>query len=326
VAVAPAPVCANREPPTWVDGAHPNDGVPDPAGRIFFSQFHRNTDVLGQIVAPLYAIDPDGSDLHQIMDCEMQRPRVSPDGTRLAFSLVMDDGWWQVATSAVDGSDLRILTSTPGFAETPDWSPDGSWLIYSHAAQTCVSSVWDTCIVDEGNRYSLWRVNADGTDPRLIGDPDNVDWEPRLSPDGTMVVFSRFHFPGLMTLVVRDLATGEERETSRTDLDLEHPDWSPDGRWIVYNPTCAPGTVPCEQIERVPADDLDATPVVLYAADDAHAGIKPAYSPDGSRIVFGCKGPMCLMDADGSNVETLVTVEGTELNHFDWGVLPSGGG
>ena len=81
----------------------------------------------------LHAIDPDGTDMVALLDCEVARPRFSPDGSRIAFAIVMDDQSFQVATMAADGTDLRILTDTPGYAETPDWSPDGSWLIYSYA-------------------------------------------------------------------------------------------------------------------------------------------------------------------------------------------------
>ena len=45
----------------------------------------------------------------------------------------------------------------------------------------------------------------------------------------------------------------------------------------------------------------------------------PAYSPDGSSIVFGCDGKVCRMNADGSDVVDLFQAPGVELNHFDWG-------
>ena len=319
---SPAPLCANREPPSWVAGASfPADG-PDSQGRIFFGQFARGDAVLGQIVGPLLAIDPDGSDLVQVLDCEIERPRVSPDGTRLAFSIVMDDGTWQVATAAVDGSDLRVVTSTPGYARTPDWSPDGSWLIYSHAPQPCTTESWEDCVLKDGVRYSLWRMDADGGNQQRIGETDTVDWEPRLAPDGHAVVFTRFDVePGLkMRLVIRDVDTGHERYLAPAAHEPEHPDWSPDGQWTIYNRT---GCRTCEQVERVPADNLDAQPEVLYPAGRLHDGYKPVYAPDGSRIVFGCEGRVCVMDADGSHVEVLVSAPGTELNHFDWGVSPT---
>ena len=62
-------------------------------------------------------------------------------------------------------------------------------------------------------------------------------------------------------------------------------------------------------------------PRTLYG-DDSHTGFKPAYSLDGSRIVFGCDGNLCLMNADGSKVVTLVGPVGFELNHFAWGATP----
>lgn len=113
-----------------------------------------------------------------------------PHPIELAFAIVMDDQSFQVATMKVDGSDLRILTDTPGYAETPDWSPDGSWLIYSHAPRACLD--FEDCVINDGNLWTLWRMNADGSDQRLVGNPDTFDWEPRLSPDRQEVVFTRF--------------------------------------------------------------------------------------------------------------------------------------
>ena len=164
------------------------------AGRIVFGRLTRVDDIRGQLVS-LYAIDPDGSDLVQLLDCEVGRPRFSPDGSRLAFGIAMDDGTMQIATMAADGSDLEILTSTEGYADTPDWSPDGSWLVYSHSPVPCVGSSWEPCVIEEGMHQTLWRMDADGSDQRLIGDPDSYDWEPRLSPDGREVVFTRIDPP-----------------------------------------------------------------------------------------------------------------------------------
>lgn len=106
-AIALAPNCRNGlPPPQIVQAQHADDGVPDPAGRIVFGRLTRVDDGLGQLVS-INAIDPDGSDLTQVLDCETERPGYSHDGTRLVFSIAMNDGMYQVATSAVDGSDLR---------------------------------------------------------------------------------------------------------------------------------------------------------------------------------------------------------------------------
>jgi Tol biopolymer transport system component len=157
-------------------------------------------------------------------------------------------------------------------------------------------------------------MNADGSDQRLIGNPPSSawDWEPRLSPDGHEVVFAR-NTPETdhrWTLMIRNLETGEERVAKVDYRDLEHPDWSPDGHFIVYHPN------PNGPIERVPATDATATPELLPGEG---SGLYPAYSPDGSSIVFGCDGRVCRMNADGSDLVVLFEALGVELNHFDWG-------
>jgi Tol biopolymer transport system component len=335
-AAPPAPICAHGAPPAWVtDASHPNDGIPDPAGRIVFGQYTRD-DVNGQLVS-LFAVDPDGSDLVQLLDCDVVRPRFSPDGRTLAFGIAMDDGSRQVATMDADGSDLRILTSTLGVAETPDWSPDGSWLIYAHAPMACFH---DECLQEggEGFHMSLWRMGVDGSDQRRIDGPNRLDdatldlpvatqdWEPRLSPDGTKVVYLRIDgLDSQFTVMLRDLASGAEQPVTGNLRGEEHADWSRDGRWIIYNTfTRQPGFL-FEQVERVPADDPMAEPVVVYPADASHGGWKPTYSPDGSRIAFTCEGRLCAMDADGSNVATIAVAPGREINHVAWGVSATDG-
>ncbi len=174
-----------------------------------------------------------------------------------------------------------------------------------------------------GFRQTLWRMNADGSDPRLIGDPDAFDSEARLSPDGKEVVFDRWDASSqLDVLTIRDLATGAERRVTTTNAgDIEHADWTRDERSIVYNTNNDSSGTYLELIQTVPANDPAAPPTTLYG-DAEHTGFKPAYSPDGSRIVFGCDGALCLMNADGSDVVVLAQSAGVELNHFAWGVTP----
>jgi hypothetical protein len=50
--------------------------------------------------------------------------------------------------------------------------------------------VWSTSRVN--SKHDIWIMNADGTDQRaLTTTPNNVDWFPRISPDGSKVLFAR---------------------------------------------------------------------------------------------------------------------------------------
>ena len=315
----PQPSCRSAETGP-VDGPnHPGDGVADPAGRIAYAVVGRYDEAFGTIGTQLYAIDPDGSDKVLLLDCDVIRPQWSPDGSRLALTIGLDDGSWQVATIAPDGSDLRLLTSGPGIHEIPSWSPDADWLAYDSS---------DVGLDDPTFKVTLWRIGADGSDATLLGDPDTFDAEPRLSPDGTQVAFVRLHPEEdyASEVVIRDLASGDERVVVPLGVAVEHPEWSPDGSSLVFN---ASDSAPdAGTIYTLDLDAPEAAPVVLLdkATGDGWGGVKPVYSPDGSHIVFVCHqgdeadDGICVMNADGTNVTPLVDDPAVAENHPTWGV------
>src|SRR6187399_2472618 len=96
------PSCRSTESGPADGTSLPGDGVADPAGRIAYAVVGRFDNAFGPIGTQLYAVDPDGSDRVLLADCDVIRPQWSPDGSRLALTIGLDDGSWQVATIAPD--------------------------------------------------------------------------------------------------------------------------------------------------------------------------------------------------------------------------------
>jgi dipeptidyl aminopeptidase/acylaminoacyl peptidase len=171
-------------------------------------------------------------------------------------------------------------------------------------------------------------MDADGSNQELLGNPDTFDTEPRISPDGTQVVFTRLTFGGgnqQQTIMVRDLASGEERTIEAAGTAPEHPNWSPDGEWIIYDvASWMTDEIPNDQLERIAADGSGEPEVLLEATltQGASAWYSATAAASSSAASGRTPDAACLMDAD-SEPEILVDEPGVHDNHFSWGVAAS---
>jgi Tol biopolymer transport system component len=115
-------------------------------------------------------------------------PAYSPDGKRIAFVRLTDDG----ANGVLGIRDLAsgkvtLLESTrhgPPKNELggPSWSPDGRQLVYFDIAKGAEGTPPSSC--------ELIIVNADGTGRHALKTPDLAAGDPDWSPDGSTIVFS----------------------------------------------------------------------------------------------------------------------------------------
>jgi Tol biopolymer transport system component len=301
--------------PTNVSG----EGVGDPTGRIAFGRIMAGHERNDQLMA-LYAIDPDGTDLVQLTDGDSAFPAWSPDGSRLAFTIVDSDQAWQIATIAADGSDLQLLTSGAGVHEAPSWSPDGSWIAYDYSP-----------IPPHGPGFHtvLYRMDADGSNQEPLGDPDANDYEPKISPDGRSVLFQRWTGTE-EPVMIRDLVTGQERTV--LSAGGHNASWSPDGEAIVVQTDPSTAGWIWGPIVRIDVSGAETEATELYPGGGESGGFKPVYSPDGSHIAFGCghdagtpdyDEAICVMNADGNDVRILVDSPGEWDNEVAWGVTNS---
>jgi Tol biopolymer transport system component len=112
----------------------------------------------------LYVMDADGTNVRRITPPgrEAQYATWSPTGDSIAFTYV-EDGGFDLYTIRADGSDLRRLTSDGAGGENnwAMWSPDGKRIAW-------------------GRGESVWVMNADGSDRRIVTGAGGVPgaWAP----------------------------------------------------------------------------------------------------------------------------------------------------
>jgi Tol biopolymer transport system component/DNA-binding winged helix-turn-helix (wHTH) protein len=125
-----------------------------------------------------------------------------------------------------------------------------------------------------GGNWDIWVMNADGGNQQQLTADAGVNAHPAVSPDGRRIVFASnragtfniWRMDGDGGNPVRLTAGGGEK----------FPQWSPDGRWVVYNSVSPDESL--YSLWKVPADGGE--PVRLTDADSE----RPAVSPDGRRV------------------------------------------
>jgi TolB protein len=184
--------------------------------------------------ARIFVIREDGTGKQRLTNSKSSEsgPAYSRDGKRIAFSSIRGRNQDLYVMNA-DGSNVRRLTSHPASDFQPTWSPDGKRIAFSS--------------LRSGN-FKIYVMNADGTNERLLtpGPRWVGDSSPSWSPDGRWIAFSSSRIkdgnPEIFKMrpdgsrVTRLTFTDTAGEVSPDD---GFPDWSPDGRWIVFSSTRA---------------------------------------------------------------------------------------
>jgi len=108
-----------------------------------------------------------------------------------------------------------------------------------------------------------------------------MDEAPSFSPDNSQIVYASFRTPDGWELYVYDLETGAERQLTTFDGQARFPQWSPlpgDTR-IVFEGR--------EGSTAINIWMVDAVSGQMERLTTGNADARPAWSPDGTQVVFG---------------------------------------
>jgi len=195
------------------------------------------------------------------------------------------------------------LPQLTGGPSSVDWLPDGSGMVFSMSG-------------------SLWRHAIGSNMAEQLTDGDGYDYQPDVSPDGRLVLFTRYN-GNAMELQVMDLTTRQVTAlTSAKAVNLE-PRWSPDGNSIVFVSTQTTGHFLLYKavfskntltgITCLTPDHQSAVKRYYYSPWD-HA-IHPVFTPDGKSVVFVSNREIA--HGTGDLVKMDLTTLKTELVHHE---------
>jgi TolB protein len=217
----------------------------------------------------IWAMDYDGANQRQVthQNSISLSPRISPDGSRLAFSSITKSGWEILIYSM----DLNRLVSFPRFGGSnfsPAWSGDGTKLAFSSSRSgdpeiyvvdqsganlkritsskgPDVSPVWNrktnaqiAWVSGRTGLPQVYTMEADGTNVQRLTD-QGYAVSPSWSPNGQFLALAwTRHYgpgaPGSEDLYLMDVASKQWVQLTHDGGRNDFPSWSPDGRHVVF--------------------------------------------------------------------------------------------
>src|SRR5438128_11512839 len=177
-------------------------------------------------------------------------PRISPDGTRVAYTvsetkMEKDKEWknvtevWVVATT---GGKPRQYTRGDKSATAPEWSPDGSMIAFlTDREKDGERQVW-MMMADGGEAWAVtshkggvsgFRFSPDSKQLLLSAadQPSKEEEDRKKVKDDTMVVD---HDIKMTHLWLFDVAKKEEKRLTEGNFTVSDPQWLTDGTRITY--------------------------------------------------------------------------------------------
>jgi TolB protein len=218
---------------------------------------------------------------------------------------------YDIFTARPDGSDLRQLTSTPGYDAEATFSVDGRKIVFTS--------------MRDGD-LNIYTMDADGRNVKKLTNELGYDGGPFFSRDGKQIVYRANHpktsaevarykqllaqnliEPNVLEIWVMDADGSHKRQVTHLGAASFAPYFFPDGRRIIFSSNYPDVRSRDFNLFAVNTDGTGLEQITFHPSFDGF----PMFSPDGRKLAFA------------SNRNGKVKGE-TNVFIADWVEVPSG--
>ena len=260
----------------------------------------------GSPAPDVWSVYPDGSGLVNLTDLpggagEGRDPSASAGGT-VAFTAGSGPNA-EIWTMNLDGSAPRQVTSNAAGDELPALSPDGSLIAFVSER-------------DGAGDLDVWTAAFDGTAQGLLLDGAGRDLDPVFTPDGEHVLTAS-EISGDLDIGYVPAAGGPYPAataiTAQSDEHETSPSPTPDGIRLAYGRSAG-------GVDDIFSAYYNGTDEFAVATDPGAAESEPAYSPDGTKLVYVRDGALVIAESGGASPQPLTTGIAANPASPEWAV------